>query len=65
MNLFGKKQVEDLVFVDKTSINHQNINEYAASEKGINVVEERCRAAYKKTPVTARILRGNHGTVLL
>jgi hypothetical protein len=36
----NQKPVKDLVFVDESGINHQDIKKYAWSEKGVRVIGE-------------------------
>jgi hypothetical protein len=51
----SKKQVKDFVFVDKSGINHQDIKEYAWSEK-IKVIGEKSAAArHRLTTIVAGI----------
>jgi DNA-binding PadR family transcriptional regulator len=41
MKLLSKKQGKDLVFVDESGRNNQDLKEYASSEKGVRVLRER------------------------
>jgi hypothetical protein len=38
----SEKQINDLVFVDATGTNHQDIKEDACKEKGAKVIQARC-----------------------
>ncbi|MDR1891145.1 MAG: transposase [Puniceicoccales bacterium] len=52
----AKERVKDLVFVDESGINHQDIKKYAWSEKGVRVIGERSGAAHhRRTTVIAGI----------
>jgi putative transposase len=50
----GQKQIKELVFVDESSINHQDIKKYAWPEKGVKVIGER----YEGTTVISGIYCG-------
>jgi hypothetical protein len=50
---------KDLVSVDESSINHQDIKEYAWSERGVKVIGERSGAVrHRRMTVIARICLG-------
>jgi hypothetical protein len=49
-------QVKDLVFIDESGINHQDIKEYPWSENGVKVIRERNGAIrYRQMIVIAEI----------
>jgi hypothetical protein len=52
----SKRSVKDLVFVNESGINHQDIKEYAWSEKGVKVIGERSGdVRHKQTTVIGGI----------
>jgi hypothetical protein len=59
IKFLSKKQVKDLIFVNESGINHQDLKEYAWSEKGVKVIGERCGNVHHrgKTAIAAAYCR--------